>query len=440
MPVIFGADNPQCQIPEVQAMVSRFMLYGNLLAGGLSAIITPKLGAMSDRYGRKKAIAYASLGTFLAEIVTIVVANYPDTFSVYWILLGFFFDGLCGSFTASMALTYSYAADCTPPARRNVSFGYFHGVLFTGIALGPFFAGYLIKWTGEILIVFYIALGCHLFFLLFLLFVIPESLSQERQQHAREKHKVKVQEHVNTSWLGPSQITNFLEPLKILWPTGEGSSPGLRRNLVLLAGIDTIMFGVAMGTMSIVIYYAEFMFNWGNFESSMFQSVVNLSRVFALFAILPSLTRFARGPISAQAQRHEGSDKLDINVIRMALVFDLCGYIGYATAQNGGWMMLAGAVAAFGGAGSPTLQSSLTKHVPPVRTGQVLGATGLLHALARVIAPTVFNLIYSVTVGRFTQAVFVCLASLFVLALIMSLFLKPKGDLSYRSAFARANP
>ena len=88
-------------------------------------------------------------------------------------------------------------------------------------------------------------------------------------------------------------------------------------------------------------------------------------------------------------------------------------------------MILAGMVASFGGIGSPTLQSALTKHIPSDRTGQMLGATGLLHALARVVAPTIFNLIYSQTVGIFTQAVFVCLASVFVLASIMSWFVKP---------------
>jgi hypothetical protein len=84
-----------------------------------------------------------------------------------------------------------------------------------------------------------------------------------------------------------------------------------------------------------------------------------------------------------------------------------------------------------GSMGSPTLQSSLTKHVPPEYVGQMLGAVGLLHALARVVAPTVFNLIYSITVGKFTQAVFVCLGSGFALAFGLSWFIKPHGMLIY---------
>ncbi|KAK3064097.1 hypothetical protein LTR53_018626, partial [Teratosphaeriaceae sp. CCFEE 6253] len=50
---------------------------------------------------------------------------------------------------------------------------------------------------------------------------------------------------------------------------------------------------------------------------------------------------------------------------------------------------------------------------------------GLLHALARVVAPTVFNAIYSATVGKFTQTVFVCLTATFGLAFVISWFIRP---------------
>lgn len=58
-------------------------------------------------------------------------------------------------------------------------------------------------------------------------------------------------------------------------------------------------------------------------------------------------------------------------------------------------------MASMGGVGSPTLQSALTKHIPHDQIGQLLGATGLLHALARVVCPTIFNLIYAQTVGTY---------------------------------------
>ena len=137
MPVIFGQDNPQCQVPEVQAAVARFTLYGNFIAGLLSAFTSPKLGAFSDRHGRPRVMAFIVAGSFLGEILNIIAANYPDMFNVNLLLLGYAMEGICGSFVAAMALTNAYASDTTSPAKRAVAFAYIHGILFGGIALGP---------------------------------------------------------------------------------------------------------------------------------------------------------------------------------------------------------------------------------------------------------------------------------------------------------------
>ena len=432
MPVILGGENPQCRIPEVQALVSKFTLYCNLAAGLLSAVVSPKLGALSDRYGRKWMISYTIFGVILCETVIVVVARYPDTFSVNWMLLGYALDGLGGSFIAAMALSFAYASDCTAPGRRNVVFGYYHGCLFCGIALGPILAGYIVKATGQLLSIFYIALGLHSAFFLFLLFVIPESLSKKRQFHAREKADfVGVGEGQLTNWLSYiiKALTGakLLQPLAILWPTGEGTNPAVRRNLAFLAAVDTTLFGVAMGAMTVVIIYVGYEFGWGTLESSAFMSTVNICRVFALLVILPVASRILRGPRSNVVQKLSGCDNIDLGFIRIAIFFDLLGYIGYSTVRTGSLFTLCGAVASLGGIGSPTLQAALTKHVPPDRTGQVLGAMGLLHASARVVGPTIFNLIYAETVGKFTQTVFVCLAATFAVAFILSWFIRPHG-------------
>jgi hypothetical protein len=71
--VNFGSgDNDQCRIPEVQSRVSMFTLWVNLISGLISAFASPKLGALSDRWGRKKIIVVTSIGTILGEIITIV--------------------------------------------------------------------------------------------------------------------------------------------------------------------------------------------------------------------------------------------------------------------------------------------------------------------------------------------------------------------------------
>lgn len=423
-PIKIGGQNDQCgEDNQVQAKTAMFNLWMNLLSGVFSALVTPHFGALSDRIGRKPVILFATFGAFLGELITIIVGTNPDKLSVYWILVGYLADGICGSFTTSMALCFAYAADCTAPEQRNVAFGHFHANLFAGIAIGPIFAGALMKATNSIMSPFYFAVACHIFFILFTAFVVPESLSKERQTIAREKYR---SETAGQSWKARwLKSYNIFAPLWVLWPTGPGSSRQLRRNLSVLASIDTMMFGVAMGTLQIILLYARKRFHWDPIESSGFLSAVNVCRVATLILVLPGLIRWIRGPATGRSSGHQGSDMLDIGIIRVSILFDLVGYLGYALTPSGGLMVVAGMIASLGGIGPPTLQSSMTKHMPADRTGQVLGASGLLHALARVVAPIIFNLIYSKTVGTYANIVFVCLASVFVIVFILSWFIKP---------------
>lgn len=419
-------------------MVTKFTLYMTVIAGILSAIMAPKLGALSDRYGRIRLLIVTSMGGFLTEIITILAASYPDVIHYNWLLAGAMFDGICGSFTAGMAITHAYAADCTPPPKRAVAFGYFHACLFSGIAIGPLIAAFLVKVTGNLITIFYAALGVHTFFILFIVFFVPESLSKKRQLLAREKHAADRDSITwdGYTWIWALRKGNILAPLKILWPTGPGSSGHLRANLILLSAVDTIIFGVAMSSMTVLVYYLGFKFGWDTAQTSGFMSVVGACRVAALIIILPLLNYLIRTR-RANKQRREsgfalpepnsGTDTLDLSIIRVSVLLEILGYAGYAFVRTGPLFLLSGAFAACGGIGSPTLQSALTKHVPHDRVGQLLGATGLLHALARVVCPTIFNLIYAQTVGTFPQAVFVVLCACFGVAFLVSWFIRPNS-------------
>ncbi|KAF2015221.1 tetracycline-efflux transporter-like protein [Aaosphaeria arxii CBS 175.79] len=425
----------RCQNPDVASRSSLFLLYGSLISGIIAAFTSPKIGAMSDLYGRKKLMVFTTCGLLVSELLTILAAKYPQTVDVNWILVGYAIDGLCGTFIVGMALAHSYATDCTSPQKRNVAFGYFHACLFTGIAVGPVLAGYIIKQrepivgkTEAVLIIFYLALGAHTLFIFFLFFVIPESLTESRQQAARESRKKELER------LGPSsdiinrlRSINFLSPLKILYPTGPGSSPALRRNLILLAATDTIMFSIAMSSMGVITIYVRAHFNWQEWETSKFVSVVNASRVLSLLVILPLITRIVRGRSGTSGQSNSGSDTFDLSIIRIAILFDMLGYLGFSLVTKADLFTIPGVIASLGGMGSPTLGSALTKHIPPDRVGQLLGATGLLHAMSRVVGPAIFNGIYSATTRSFDRTVFICLTATFGLAFCCSWFVKPHG-------------
>jgi MFS family permease len=430
---MFG-ENPQCRVPEVQALATKFTLYMGLVTGLLSAASSPKMGALSDRYGRKYLMCISVFGGLLSEIVTILAASYPDTIHYTWLLLGSFFDGIFGSFITGMALTHSYAADCIAPSKRAVAFGYFHACLYGGIALGPFIAAYFVKGSGNLLNVFWLAFACHAVFVLYLLSLVPESLSKKKQLAARERDNAENGPSDDRSIFHALKVANFLAPLKILYPTGPGSSSQVRANLLLLSTVNTIIFGVAMGSGTVIIFYANYAFNWGDFETQIFVGTANACRVAALIVFLPLLNYIFRTRYKNKIRResgiileirNSGSDNLDLYTIRAALAFEIVSYAGYAAAKVGPMFFASGLFAAFGGVALPILQSALTKHVPHDRVGQLLGALGLLNALARVVCPTIFSLLYASTVSTFPQTVFLVLCGSFVIAFVVSWFVKP---------------
>ncbi|KAI1503125.1 major facilitator superfamily domain-containing protein [Biscogniauxia marginata] len=456
LPVVMGASNPQCNIPAVQKNVATFTLIISALTGLLSAITAPKLGSLSDRYGRKRLMVIASCGGLINEMITIFAAKFPETVDYHWIILGAVFDGITGSFTAGSVLGNSYASDCASPSKRGVYIGYLHACLFTGLAFGPLLAGYFVKWTGSLLSIFYVVLGCHAFVILFFWFVMPESLSRKRQMMAREKHQaeqevMRSELPESAAWfLGPRLSglvvdnmgawiptilgANPLAPLKILFPAGHHNG-ALRRNLILLAMIDTIMMSAAIGSGTIVVLYSEYMFDWGTFEASRFVSAVSLVRVMILLCILPIINYvFRLRPLRRQRElssspqvreTNAGADNLDVWLLRIAIMCDTSGLVGYIFARTEATFFLCGIATAFGGLANATVQSSITKHVPAERVGSLLGATGLLHALGRVFAPALFNGIYAGTIETFPQAFFVVLASLFGCAVLGSWFVRP---------------
>ncbi|KAH8680974.1 major facilitator superfamily domain-containing protein [Xylariales sp. PMI_506] len=457
--IVLGGDNPQCRKAGVQREVAEFTMVISVLTGVLSAITAPRLGSLSDRYGRTRLLTISSFGGVINEIAAILAAKFPDKIDYRWLILGAFFDGISGSFTAGNILGSSYTSDCSPPSKRGVYIGYLHACLFTGLAFGPLLSGYFVKWTGSNLSIFYVTLGCHIFFIFFILFITPESLSKRRQMNAREKHDYEQQKFAHSigrhlpnsavgaegtkasssmsetvaEWLPFLLRANPFEPLKVMAPRGQANA-ALRRNIIVLAFIDVVILSAAMGSGTVTILYVEYIFDWGTFESSRYVSLISFIRVIVLLGIFPIINYIFRiRPLRRQrresgvyaTEKNAGADELDVWMLRGALISDLIGIVGYTIVRSQQLFVVSGIITAFGGLGSAVIQSSMTKHTPPERVGALLGAIGLLHALGRVFAPMLFNGIYAFTVEVFPQAFFVVLASLFAMALIGSFFVRP---------------
>jgi len=213
----------------------------------------------------------AVFGTVLNDGIIILTAKFWRTLGLEFFLVGAILDGVFGSFTTTMAATNAYVADCTTPERRAVSFAYIQSVFFLGFAVGPVVGGLLINRTGSVVTLFYCALAVHLSFCLFILVLIPESVTPENMEQARHNHNARrvSEEGIPYSprqWRYWNNMFNIFKPLEIFWPRGRGPAFKLkRRNLVILGIVDGILL-LNIGAFAVIILYPIYMFNWGDLE------------------------------------------------------------------------------------------------------------------------------------------------------------------------------
>lgn len=254
---------------------------------------------------------------------------------------------------------------------------------------------------------------------------------------------VQVKEYVRPpsrlAWTERLARINPLHLLRILTPRNAKISKHSQRNLLALACINTILFGAVMGGMNIMMLYSEFRFGWGNKESGIFLSTVNIFRTLATVVVLPLAIKISRKYFGASASdvayghghghghshgSHSGHDPsttstsccennetgeiepLDLFFLRSSILSDALGYIFYALSPTGPLFTLSGAVASLGAIGLATSEAAMTKLLPASQTGELLGALGFLQAIARIVAPTVASLVYSATTKSFPQLVF----------------------------------
>lgn len=268
---------------------------------------------------------------------------------------------------------------------------------------------------------------------------VPESLQavDKDQRPLLTQLKQYLRESSQGSWPEKLRRVNPLRLLRVLSPYSAHIDRSTQRNLLALASINTILFGAVMGAMNVMMLYSEFRFNWGNKESGIFLSTVNIFRTFATVVILPLLIHLSRrlsgtkGSNTKQVQ-HNGSteegaghiDSSDIFLLRISILSDAIGYVGYALSSTGTLFTISGAIASLGAIGLATSEASMTKLLPASQTGELLGALGFLQALARIVAPTVASLTYSWTTDSFPQLVFWGIAVCFVVAGSATWFLK----------------
>lgn len=124
------------------------------------------------------------------------------------------------------------------------------GLLFSGMAIGPTLGSLLIRFTGETLSVFYLATAVHLAYTMLVWTILPEPLTKEQMQNAKETYNTELlnaangREQMSTTvrlLVEFSRLFTFLVPLAVFVPKQKRATgnplkkPKKDYNLALMA-------------------------------------------------------------------------------------------------------------------------------------------------------------------------------------------------------------
>ena len=335
-------------------------------------LFAPLLGAISDRFGRRKVILISCFGLGLDYIV---MALAP---SVGWLLLGRIISGICAS---NFSTAGAYIADVSPPEKRAQAFGLIGAAFGVGFVLGPALGGLL----GDIdpRLSFWGAATLALINATYGLFVLPESLPVEKRD--------------GFSWRKAN-------------PVGSLTLLRSHPDLMGFAGIH-LLFQIAHCVLpSVFVLYTGYRYGW---NSSTVGFTLTAVGVFSIIV---------QGGLVKPAVKHLG----ERGALYTGLLFGMAGFAGFALAPTGFWLWASLPVFALMGLFSPGLQSLMSRRVAPYEQGKLQGANASIIGIAGMIGPGLFTLSFAhfIDKGRawtLPGAPFFLAAGLLVLALALAL-------------------
>lgn len=344
--VVFSVLGFGLLIPVLPALVKQFE-GGSLAAGShsygtlisvfalMQFIGSPILGSLSDRFGRRKVILIALVGS---SIDYVVMANAP---SLSWLFVARMIAGLTAGV---LATANAYVADVTPPEKRAQGFGIIGAAFGIGFVIGPLIGGLL--GSINLRLPFWAAAGCAATNWLYGFFVLPESLDPAHRR--------------NFSWKRANPIGALIALRRF------PAVLGLAASYFILNLAQTMLF-------SIWVLYTGHRYGWG-------PSQVGWSLMFV--GVISSL-------VQAGLAKRVIARVGDVRGVVLGLGLSITAQILYGVATEG-WMIYA--IIVFGscaGIAAPAMQSYITKHVPANEQGGVQGIYSGLASLAGIPGPLI---------------------------------------------------
>jgi DHA1 family tetracycline resistance protein-like MFS transporter len=344
-------------IPVLPHLVEEFMggdtagaakvygLFGTVWAL-MQFISMPVLGALSDRFGRRRVILLSNLGLGLDYILMALAPN------LAWLFVGRVISGITA---ASISTAMAYIADVTPTDRRAAAFGKVGMAFGLGFVLGPAIGGILGGVDPRL--PFWAAAAFSLANALYGMFVLPESLAPGKRRAFEWRR------------------ANPLGSLRLL------------RSHPQLSGLAVVVFLSNLAHAALpatFVLYAAYRYGW------------TARDVGFVLAIVGVCSAIVQGAIVGAAVRRLGERR----VLLAGLACGAIGFFAYGLAPTGALFLAAVPVVALWGLASPAAQGLMTRHIDPTEQGALQGAAGSIMGVATMIGPALFAATFAYFIGE----------------------------------------
>jgi len=318
--------------------------------------VTPLIGALSDRFGRKPVIATCVSGSVLGLglFALTISLDWPKHTALPLILLFIarLIDGMSGGTAATAS---AVLADISPPEKRARAFGLIGVAFGLGFIIGPFLGGLLSRSFSMNLPV-WVATGFALFNLIIVLTMLPET--------------------------HPVSARRELPRKRDLNPLGQIARV-MKNKAVGRLSLSFFLFFMAFnGFTGILILYLKQRFDWGPGTAT------------TAFLIVGIVATIVQGGLIGPLVKRFGEWRLSLTGLGLVIVGCLMIPLTHSSHAQASIYTAVGILAIGTGLVTPTLRSLVSRRLDSEGQGVALGSLQALQSLGSFLGPAMAGLAY----------------------------------------------
>jgi DHA1 family tetracycline resistance protein-like MFS transporter len=346
----------------------------------INFVVSPLVGALSDRYGRKKMILFSTMGSSLHYLILFLAMYlFQDVRGIYLIIIGRIISGITGH---SIMLSFAYISDVSERSKRAQHFGLIGTSFGIAFLIGPALGGALGSFI-HLSVPFALTSIIQFFNSLNVIFLLDETLHLHRKEK-KNKHKDPIEVPVTPVeddmilTINEENVSGEVVVTKSLWkqanPLNSFNVLFHDRFIMILSAALLINSIASTGFQNVWVHYTNYRFGWTTMQSGLFFTAGGVCTAivqgYLLQVIVPRL-----------GERNCVYYGLILGTIINALI----AVIGH------GWMLYPLIpFNALSGVALPALRAQLTKPATGAHThGALQGSLASLQTLARIIGPLV---------------------------------------------------